>query len=182
MIIAMSVVWVVQPAVHEVIDVITVGYAFMSAVWPMRVRAPGVRRAARGIGLAHFDNMFVDMIFMNVMQMTIVEVIDMAMMAHSRVSTARTMLMSVIRMMLLVAGRHWFGRLSVGGLSSRWLPYTLPIRPSARTMTFDKTVAALLQLLPMHYSELAGRPAGVTSAAKSLLLPTVSERCLRAGG
>ena len=49
------------------------------------------------------------MIPMHVMQMTIVEIIDVAIVAHSRVSTTRTMLMGVIRMMLLGAHGHEFG-------------------------------------------------------------------------
>jgi hypothetical protein len=106
MIIAMAIMWVMQPSVDEVIDVITVGHAFVSAVRPMGVRAPGVGRAARGVGVADLNKMFVDVVPMHVMQMTIVKVIDMVMMAHSRVSTVRTMLMSVIRMMLLVAEGH----------------------------------------------------------------------------
>jgi hypothetical protein len=107
-IVAMAIMWMMQPSVHEVVNVITVRHAFMSAPRTVRVRAPGIWRAARGIGVADLDNMFVDMIAMRVMQMTIVEVIDMVMMAHSCVSTARTMLMSVIRMMRLVAEGHMF--------------------------------------------------------------------------
>ena len=113
-IIAMAIMWVMQSTAHEVIDVITVGHAFVSAARPMRVKAPGVGRATRGIGVADLDNMFVNMIPMHVMQVTIVKIIDMAMMAHSRVSTARTMLVSVIRMMLLVAEGHGFARQSWG--------------------------------------------------------------------
>jgi hypothetical protein len=113
-IIAMAIMWKMQPTAHEVVDVITVGHAFVSAARPMCMRALGVGRATRGIGVADLDNVFVDMILMHVMQMTIVEVIDMAMMAHSRVSTARAMLVCVIRMMLLVAGGHGFARQSWG--------------------------------------------------------------------
>ena len=105
----MVIMWVMQSSVHEVIDVIAVRHGFVSAARPMRMRAPGLRRAAQGIGVADLDNVFVDMIPMHVMQMTIVEVIDMAMMAHSRVSTTRTMLMRVIRMMLLGADGHECG-------------------------------------------------------------------------
>jgi hypothetical protein len=43
---------------------------------------------------------------MHMMQVTIMEVIHVGMMAHSRVSAARTMLVSVIRMMLLVGEGH----------------------------------------------------------------------------
>jgi hypothetical protein len=78
----------------------------------MRVRAPVLGRAAQGVDIANLDHMFVDMISMHVMQMTIVQIIYMAVMAHSRVPTARTMLMCVIRMMPLGAGGHGFAHLS----------------------------------------------------------------------
>ena len=98
-----------ESSVHEVIDVIAVRHGFVSAARPMSMRALGLRRAAQGIGVADFDNVFVDMIPMHVMQMTVVEVIDVAIMAHGRVSTTRTMLMRVIRMMLLGTDGHGFG-------------------------------------------------------------------------
>jgi hypothetical protein len=106
MIIAMAIMWVMQPSVHEVIDVITVRYAFVSALRTMRMRAPGLGRTAQGIGVANFDNVFVDLISMRVMQMTIMQIIDVAIMVHSRVPTVRTMLMCVIRMTRLCAGGH----------------------------------------------------------------------------
>jgi hypothetical protein len=53
--------WVMQPAVHKVVDVITVRHLFVSAARTMRMRAPGFGRAAQGVGIAHLDNMFVDM-------------------------------------------------------------------------------------------------------------------------
>jgi hypothetical protein len=83
-----------------------VRHAFVSAARPMRVRAPNVGRTTQGIGVADLDNMFVGMIPMHMMQVTIMEVIHVGMMAHSRVSAARTMLVSVIRMMLLVGEGH----------------------------------------------------------------------------
>ena len=105
-VIAMAIMWVMQPAVHKVVDVITVRHLFVSAAGAMRMRAPGLERAAHGVGVANLDNMFVDMIFMHVMQMTIVQIIDMVVMAYSRVPTVGTMLMCVIRMMPLGAGGH----------------------------------------------------------------------------
>jgi hypothetical protein len=111
-IVAMAIMWMMQPSVDEVIDVIPVGNAFVSAARSMRVRAPGVGRAARGIGIADLDNVFVNMILMRVMQMTIVEVVDVAMMAHSRMSAVRTMLVGMIRMMMLGADGHGFARRS----------------------------------------------------------------------
>jgi hypothetical protein len=102
----MAIMRVMQPPVHEIVDVVPVGHGFVSAARSMCVSAPGIGRAAQGISVADLDNMFVDVVFVRVMQMTIVEVIDMAMMAQSCVSTARTMFMSVMRMMMLVAENH----------------------------------------------------------------------------
>jgi hypothetical protein len=111
-VIAMAIMWVMQPSVHKVIDVITVRYAFVSAARTMRMGAPGPGRTAQRVGIANFDNVFVDMISMHVMQMTVVQIIDMVVMAHSRVPTVRTMLMFVIRMRRLGAGGHGLAHLS----------------------------------------------------------------------
>ena len=108
----MAIMWVMQPSVHKVIHVITVRHLFMSASRTMRMRAPSLGRAAQRVGIAHLDNMFVDMISMHVMQMTVVQIIDMVLMVHSRVPTVGTMLMCVIRMMPLGAGGHGFAHLS----------------------------------------------------------------------
>src|SRR5262249_1429821 len=98
--------------VHKVIDVITVRHPFVSAARTMRMRALGLGRTAHGVGIANLNNMFVDMIFMHVMQMTIVKIIDVLVMAHSRVPTVGAMLMFVFRMMALGAGGHRFAHLS----------------------------------------------------------------------
>src|SRR5258708_12285954 len=111
-VIAMAIMWVMQPSVHKVIDVITVRHLFVSAARTMRMRAPGLGRAARGVGIANLDNMFVDMIFMHVMQMTIVQIIDMAVMAHSPVPTVGTMFIYVISIIPLRAVGHGFAHLS----------------------------------------------------------------------
>jgi hypothetical protein len=120
MIIAMITMWMMQPSVHDVIDVITVGHAFVPTVWPMSMRAPGAKRAPRRIGVAHLNNVFVDVILVHVMQMTIVEVIHMAIMPNSGVSAAWTMLVSVTTMMRLGAGNH--GLLLTPGVLPRRLP------------------------------------------------------------
>jgi hypothetical protein len=134
-VIAVAIMWVMQPPVHKVIDVITVRHLFVSAARTMRMRAPDLGRTAHGVGIVNLDNMFVDMIFMHVMQMTIVQIIDMLVMAHSRVPTVGTMLMFVIRMMAVGAGGHGFVHLSCV-LSNRasqcrflGVRLNLPIRP-----------------------------------------------------
>lgn len=108
MIVAMTVVRVMQPSVHEIIDVIAVRYGFVSAARTMRMRAPCRGRAARRVGVADFDQVFVDMIAMHVMQVAVVQIIDMAFVAHSRMPAVRAMLMCVIRMMRVGAGGHGY--------------------------------------------------------------------------
>jgi hypothetical protein len=131
----MAIMWVMQPSVHKVIDVIAVRHRFVSAARTMRMSAAGLGRAAHGVSIANLDNMVVDMIFMQVMQMTIVQIIDMVVMAYSRVPTVGTMLMCVIRMMPLGAGGHGFAHLSCGlsdrASQCRFLGacLSLPLRP-----------------------------------------------------
>jgi hypothetical protein len=50
--------------------------------------------------------MFVHVIFVHMVEMTVVKIIHMAVMANRGVPAVRAMLMSVIGMMLLSAGRH----------------------------------------------------------------------------
>src|SRR5258706_13857258 len=86
-VIAMAIMWVMQPSADKVIDVITVRHLFVSAARTMRMRAPGLGRAAHGVGMANLDNMFADMVFMHVMKMTIVQIIDMVVMENTLVPT-----------------------------------------------------------------------------------------------
>jgi hypothetical protein len=128
MVVAMAIMWVMQPAVHKVVDVITVRHLFVSAARTMRMRALGLGRAAHGVGIANVDNMFVDMISMHVMQMTVVQIIEVAVMAYSRVSTVGTMLVCVIRMMPFGARAH---RLCSSFLSLVWSSFAMGLlKPS----------------------------------------------------
>jgi hypothetical protein len=124
--------------------VITVRHLFVSAAQTMRVRAPCLGRAAQGIGIANLDYMFVDVIFMHVMQMTIVQIVDMAMMAHSRVPAVGTMLMCVIRMMPLGAGGHGFAHLSWVS-SGRAMPLTFE-EPAFNVISATALLSACLKL------------------------------------
>jgi hypothetical protein len=137
-VIAMAIMRVMQPSVHEIIDVITMRHLFVSAARTMRMRAPGLRRAAHGVGIANLDNMFVDMIFVRVMQMTIVQIINVVVMAYGRVPTVGTMLMCVITMMPLGAGGHGFAHLSCGlsdrGSGCRFLAACLNVPISPRLL------------------------------------------------
>lgn len=95
-----------KPAVYEVIDVITMGYGFVTAIGAMRMRAAHLRRTLDRIGGVYRDDMFVDMILVHMVQMAIVQVINMAVMPNRSVAAVRTVPMSVVGMMLLGAGYH----------------------------------------------------------------------------
>jgi hypothetical protein len=97
-----------QPAVHEVIDVVTMRYRFVSAMWGMLVCAAGFRRAVHGICGVDRDDMFVDVILMHMVEMAVVKIIHMAVMANRGVPTVLAMLMGVVGMMLLGARGHDF--------------------------------------------------------------------------
>jgi hypothetical protein len=85
----MAVVHMVQAAIHQPIDMIAMRHRFVPATRAVHVRAGHRCRAAIGIGNADRDHMFIDMIAMRVMQMAIVQIIDMAIMAHGGVAAAR---------------------------------------------------------------------------------------------
>jgi hypothetical protein len=97
-----------QPAVHEVIDVVTMRYRFVSAVWAVLVRAADVRRAVHGICGVDRDDMFVHVILMRMVEMAVVKIVHVAVMANRGVPAVRAMLMGVVGMMLLGASGHDF--------------------------------------------------------------------------
>src|SRR5260370_2851013 len=183
-VIAMAIMWVMQPSVNKVIDVITVRHLFVSAARTMRMRAPGLGRAAHGVGIANLYNMFVDMIFMHVMQMTIVQIIDMVVMAYSRVPTVGTMLMCVIRMMPLGAGGHGFAHLSCGSsdrASQCRFPVAclnLPFRPvcSQRDipdiMTGFDTLTRLIRSSACYCADGRGIGAAINDCLETHLVPS----------
>src|SRR5882757_4108773 len=78
----------------------------MPAVWTVHVWAGDLRRALHGICGADRDDMLVHVVLMHVVEMAVVKVVHMAIMANRSVPAVRAMLMGVIGMMLLGAGRH----------------------------------------------------------------------------
>lgn len=100
-----------QVAVDEIINVLSVGNGFMAAARSMDMggimpRAAVFRRTGSRIGGAYLDDMFVHMIAMRVMQVPVVKVVDMIAVADSRMTAARLMLVVVIEMMRQCAMIH----------------------------------------------------------------------------
>lgn len=105
-IVAMIAVRMVQVAIDKIIDVVAMRHLCMSAVRTVRVRAVDLRRALCGIGRVDRDHMFIDVIFMHMMQMAVVKIVDMISMVDRGVPAARTVLVGVIGMVFLVACGH----------------------------------------------------------------------------
>jgi len=124
MVVAMIAVWVVQPPIHDIVDVAAVGNGFMTAARPVRVAfATDIRRALRGIGPAYTEHVFIDVIAMHVMQVPIVKVIDVTIMANCRVSAVRAVLVVMISVVRQITCGH------------ELLPFTrLPSHWRARSM------------------------------------------------
>jgi hypothetical protein len=97
----------VQPAVYEIVDVVTVRHRFMSAVWTVCVWAVDLRRAFYRICGIDRDDMFVHVILVHMVEMAVVKIIHVAVMANRGVPAFRAMLMSVVGMVLLGACGHW---------------------------------------------------------------------------
>ena len=106
MIIAMSTMGMVQPSIHEVIDVVPMRHGFVPAGWAMLVRADRLRRALHGIGRVDCNGMLINVIPVLMMQMAIMKIIDMVAMADRRMPTVGTMGVAMVAVMLLGAGRH----------------------------------------------------------------------------
>jgi hypothetical protein len=96
----------VQVAVDQIIDVVAMRHLWMSAVRTVSVCAVDLRRALRGIGRVDGDHMFIDVIFVHMMQMAVVKIVDMISMVDRGVPTTRTVLVGVIGMVFLVACGH----------------------------------------------------------------------------
>jgi hypothetical protein len=96
----------VQPAVYEIVGMVTVRNRFMSAVWTVCVWAADLRRAFHGICRADRDDMFVHVIPVQMVEMAVVKIVHVAVMANRRVPAMRAMLVSVVGMVLLGACGH----------------------------------------------------------------------------
>jgi hypothetical protein len=96
----------VQSAVYEIVDMVTMRHCFMSAVRTVRVGAVNLRRAFHGIGGADRNGMFVHVIVVHMVEMTIVKIVHMAVMANRGVPAFRAMAMGVVGMVFLGASGH----------------------------------------------------------------------------
>jgi hypothetical protein len=102
---------VVQVSVHQIVDMIAVWYRFVAATGAMPMgrivsAAPMCWRAQIGIRRVHLDDMLVYVFLVRMMEMAIVQIIDMAIMAHGDVTAAGPMDMRMIGMNRMVMRGH----------------------------------------------------------------------------
>jgi hypothetical protein len=98
---------VMQPPIHEIVDVVTVGNWLMTVARSMGVAcAADVWRALHWIVCADSEHMFVNMIVVHVVQMPVMQIIYMPLVANRDVSTVWAVPMAVISVMRQVTRGH----------------------------------------------------------------------------
>lgn len=101
----------VQVPIDEIIDMGAVRDGFMAATRAVDVSSfvtRGRRGAAVGLSGAGFDDVFIDVIAVRMMQMPFVQVIDVPVMFHGRVAAAGAVVMIVMRMNFVIAHNYSF--------------------------------------------------------------------------
>lgn len=101
MIIAVVTMRMVQVAIDQVVDVIAVRNRFMTAPRTMYVTrrmpiAAMLRCAGIGIYRSYLDDMLIHVVFMGMMQVTVMEVVNVVAMLDARMATIRAMLVGMI--------------------------------------------------------------------------------------
>ena len=103
-VVAVAVVDVVQAAVDQVVHVVAVRHGFVAAACAVDVAAAGVYGvAAVGVGFAHFDDVFVVVAVVLVVQMAVVQVVGVAVVADGGVAAACAVDMGVVFVGVAVA-------------------------------------------------------------------------------
>jgi hypothetical protein len=102
---------VMKVAADAVIYVIAVGNRLVTAAGAVDMArlmpaALMVRRAAVGVGAGHLEHVLIDMAFMRVMEVTVVQIVDVALVTDGGVATSRPMLVSMVRVGRCGAGSH----------------------------------------------------------------------------
>ena len=102
MIVTVAIVNMMQATIDQVVNVITVGNGLMATTWSMHMAAAGIdRRALLGIGGCDLDDVLIVVIAVRMVQVTIMQVINMAVMPNGDVATPRPMLVIRVRMGVL---------------------------------------------------------------------------------
>jgi hypothetical protein len=111
MIIAMIIVWVMKMPIDQVINMVAMRNCLVSTLRPMHMsrcmpRAIVPRGAILRVGRGYANHMFIDMVFMRIMQMAVVQVVDVAIVHDSGVAAFQPMEMIMIFVLRRVTMAH----------------------------------------------------------------------------
>lgn len=153
MVVAMAAVRVVQMAIDQIVDMVAMRHGFMAATGPMDMAggmagARMVRRASDRIGRRRFDMVFIDMIAVQVMQMPVMQIIDMALVADGGMAAGRAMLVGMLVVMGLVAGRHGLRSLGKWSTATVFNGMVDGVLNQCQDMVIGDRVKDMLRLAP----------------------------------
>jgi len=102
-VVAVVAVRVMQMAVDKVVDVVAVRHRLVAATRTVAMvgvmtAAAMVGRAAVRVALAHGDDMLVDVVLVRMMQVAVMEIVDVAIVAHGEMAAPGTVLMRMVGM------------------------------------------------------------------------------------
>jgi hypothetical protein len=95
-VIAMVVMGMMQPSIHEVIDMISMGDRLMAAIWTMLMRCimpfrRAIWHAAIRVLCCYFDNMLIDAAAFKVLEVPLIKIIDVVGVPNRDVATSGPM-------------------------------------------------------------------------------------------
>jgi hypothetical protein len=110
-VIAMVAVLVMKAPCNQIVDMVTMRHGFMAAVRAVDMAMIVAnlvldRTAAIGVVTIHFDDMFIDVIAMGMMEVSIMQVVDMVAMLDGHMAAAGAVFMVVVIMMGKIAIAH----------------------------------------------------------------------------
>lgn len=123
-IVAMVAMLMVQASIDQVIGMVAMRDCLVAATQSMNVAGNMTdvileRAATLGIGCGHFDDMFIDMVPMRMMEVSIMKIIDMITMLHGDMAAACAVLVIVMVVVREIAVAHGFFLFVVNGVRRR---------------------------------------------------------------
>ena len=111
MIVAVIAMWMMQMSVDEIVDVIAMRDLLVPASRSVHVGrvvsgARVLRGATVGVGRGKLNHMLIDVITMHVMKVSVVQIVDMIIVANRGMATVHAMYVWVICMLRIVADCH----------------------------------------------------------------------------
>jgi hypothetical protein len=169
-IVAVIAVHVVQMTGNQVVYVIAVGNCLVSATCAMFVAllmavTNVVRSTSCRVGGGRLDHVFVDMAFVQEMQVPVVQVVDVAVVLHSDMSAVGTMLMRVLLVDCVCLRHDRYASFDLDGFGERrclWNLYRAMLLVESTASFRDRSVRRewMAHSCPIRVSQLRPRLSG----------------------